>query len=66
MSDPAAEVIERIGSPRSLTFNLRDWAILPKCWYPVARSDEFGDTADGPIAPANKTNDFSRLCLTVC
>jgi vanillate O-demethylase monooxygenase subunit len=43
MSDAVAGVIERIGCPRSLTFNLQDWAILAKCWYPVARSDELGE-----------------------
>jgi phenylpropionate dioxygenase-like ring-hydroxylating dioxygenase large terminal subunit len=43
MSDAVAEVIERIGCPRCLTFNPQDWAILAKCWYPVARSDELGE-----------------------
>jgi hypothetical protein len=44
-SGTAAEVIrtERIGSPRNLSFDTQDWAILAKCWYPVGRSDELGD-----------------------
>ncbi len=43
MSDVAAGVVERIGPPRHLTFDPNDWAVLAKCWYPVARSDELGD-----------------------
>jgi phenylpropionate dioxygenase-like ring-hydroxylating dioxygenase large terminal subunit len=43
MSDAAAEIAERIGPPRNLTFEPRDWAVLARCWYPVARSDQLGD-----------------------
>jgi hypothetical protein len=43
MSDAAVEVVERIGPPRNLTFELHDWAVLAKCRYPVARSDQLGD-----------------------
>jgi hypothetical protein len=43
MGDAAVEVVERIGSPRNLTFEPHDRAVLAKCWYLVARSDQLGD-----------------------
>jgi phenylpropionate dioxygenase-like ring-hydroxylating dioxygenase large terminal subunit len=41
----AVQVIEseRIAPPRDLSFNPQDWAILAKCWHPVARSDALGE-----------------------
>jgi phenylpropionate dioxygenase-like ring-hydroxylating dioxygenase large terminal subunit len=41
----AVQIIEseRIAPPRDLSFNPQDWAILAKCWHPVARSDALGE-----------------------
>jgi hypothetical protein len=34
---------ERMAPPRHVTFDPRDWAVLARCWHPVARADELGD-----------------------